>query len=99
MIPAQSRSFKLYQTMLENLYLVPFLVGRNPQPHDIGHGSNLAWIANAVEVPHELPGLWDDFALKWAREVSEHPAVVERVAQYVAIHRELKTDSTYFAKA
>jgi tetratricopeptide (TPR) repeat protein len=83
---------KLYQTMLENLYLVPFLLGRNPQPLDIWHGSNLAWIEYAVEVPQELLNLWDDVALQWAREVSDHPAVVEKVARYVAIHQELKSE-------
>ncbi len=83
---------KLYQTMLENLYLVPFLLGRNPQPLDIWHGSNLGWIEYAVEIPRELVSLWDDVYLQWAREVSEHPVVVERVARYVAIHRALKSE-------
>ena len=83
---------KLYQTMLENLYLVPFLLGRNPRRLDIWHGSNLEWIEYAVEAPQELLNLWDDVALHWAREVSEHPAVIERVARYVAIHRELKNE-------
>ena len=53
---------KLYQTMLENLYLVPFLLGRNPRRLDIWHGSNLEWIEYAVEVPQELLNLWDDVA-------------------------------------
>ena len=88
----QEASNKLYQTMLENLYLVPFLLGRNPQPLDVWHGSNLEWIDYAVAVPQELVNLWDDVALQWAREVSEHPAVVEKVARYVAIHRELKSE-------
>ncbi len=83
---------KLYQTMLENLYLVPFLLGRNPQPLDIWHGSNLGWIEYAVEIPRELLSLWDDVALQWAREVSKNPVVVEKVARYVAIHRELKSE-------
>ena len=83
---------KLYQTMLENLYLVPFLLGRNPQPLDVWHGSSFGWIEYAVAVPQELLSLWDDVALQWAREVSEHPAVVEKVARYVAIHRELKSE-------
>ncbi len=78
--------------MLENLYLVPFLLGRNPQPLDIWHGSNLEWIEYAVEVPQELLNLWYDVALQWAREVLEHPAVVEKVARFVAIHRELKSE-------
>jgi len=40
--------------------------------------------------PQELLNLWGDDALQWAREVSEHPVVVEKVGRYVAIHRELK---------
>ena len=83
---------KLYQTMLENLYLVPFLLGRNPQPLDIWHGSNWEWMEYAVEIPHELLSLWDDVALQWAREVSEHPTVVAKVARYVAINRALKSE-------
>jgi tetratricopeptide (TPR) repeat protein len=83
---------KLYQTMLENLYLVSFLLGEDPQPLDIWHGRNLEWIEYAVEVPQELLNLWDDVALQWAREVSEHPAVVEKVARYIAIHRDLKSE-------
>jgi len=81
--------FVLYS---ENLYLVPFLLGRNPQPLDVWHGSNLEWIEYAIEVPQELLNLWDDVALEWAREVSEHPVVVEKVGRYISIHRELKSE-------
>jgi len=83
---------KLYQTMLENLYLVPVLLGRNPQRLDIWPGSNFEWIEYAYEVPQALLDLWDDVALQWARDVSEHPTVVENVARYVTIHRELKSE-------
>ena len=82
---------KLCQTMLQNVYLVPFLLGRHPQRLDIWHGSNLEWLEYAVEVPHELLSLWDDVALQWAREASEHPTVVDKVARCIAIHRELKS--------
>ena len=83
---------KLYQTMLENLYLVPRLLGRNPQPLDIWPGSDFEWIEYAYDVPQALLDLWDDVALQWARDVLEHPTVVEKVARYVAIHRELKSE-------
>lgn len=82
---------KLYQTMLKNLYLVPHLLGQNPQPHDVWHGSNLEWIEYAFDIPQELLDLWDDQALRWAQEVSEHPEVVERVTRYIEIRRELNT--------
>ena len=84
---------KLYQTMVENLYLVPVLLGRSAQRLDIWHGSKLAWIEYAVDVPQALLNIWDDVALQWAREVSEHPAVLERVARCIAIHRELERES------
>ena len=83
---------KLYQTMLQNLYLVPFLLGEHPQRLDIWHGSNLEWIEYAVEVPQSLLDLWDDAALSWAQEVSEHPVVVANITRYVVIHRELNSE-------
>jgi tetratricopeptide (TPR) repeat protein len=81
---------KLYQTMLQNLYLVPFLLGRNPRQLDMWHGSNFEWVEYAVDVPEELLNLWDDVAKQWAQEVMGHPAVMEKVTRYVDIHRELE---------
>jgi len=83
---------KLYQTMLQNVYLVPFVLGHEPRRLDIWHGSNWEWLEYAVEVPQELLNLWDDVALQWAREISEHPPVAAKVARYVEIHRELKAE-------
>ncbi len=77
--------------MLENLYLVPHLLGQNQQTLDIWHGSNVAWVEYALDIPQELIDLWDDQALRWAQEVSEHPEVVEKVTRYIEIHRELNT--------
>jgi len=42
---------KLYQTILENLYLVPYLLGQNTQPLEIWHGSNLAEIRLSTRWP------------------------------------------------
>ena len=83
---------KLFHTMLENLYLVPHLLGRNPKALDIWHGSNLKWIEYALDIPQELIDLWDDPARRWAQEVTEHPEVAEKVNRYIEIHRELKTE-------
>ena len=80
---------KLYQTILQNLYLVPHLLGKNPQPLNIWHGCNLAEIEYALDAPPELLALWDDEARQWARKVSEHPGVVEKVTQFIEVHREL----------
>ena len=83
---------KLYQTILENLYLVPHLLGKNPKRLDIWHGSNLAEIEYAMDTPDALLDLWDDEACEWARVVSEHPNVVEKITRYIDIQRELKTE-------
>ena len=83
---------KLYQTMLQNIYLVPVVLGHHPRRLDIWHGSNWEWLEYAAEVPQELLSLWDDVALRWARDVSEHPTVAAKVARYVEIHRELKAE-------
>ena len=83
---------KLYQTMLENLYLVPHLLGQNPQPLDIWHGSNLSEIDYALDIPSELLDLWNEEARQWALGVSEHPVVVEKVSRYIDIGRELQTE-------
>ncbi len=56
---------KLYQTILENLYLVPYLLGKNPQRLDIWHGSNLAEIEYALDTPDALLDVWDDEACEW----------------------------------
>jgi len=51
---------KPYQTMLENRYLVPHLLGWNSQTFDRWHGSNLEWIDYLLDVPQERINLWGD---------------------------------------
>ena len=82
----------LCHTMLQNVYLVPFVLGYHPRRLDIWHGSNWEWPEYAGEVPQALLNLWDDVALQWAREVSEHPTVTAKVARYIEIHRKLKDE-------
>jgi hypothetical protein len=83
---------KLYQTMLQNVYLVPLVLGHQPRRLDIWHGSNWEWPEYAAEIPQALLNLWDDVALQWARDVSEHPTVAARLARHVAIQRQLKDE-------
>lgn len=83
---------KLYCTMLENLYLVPHLLGQNIERHEIWHGCNTEWPEYALDIPTELLDLWDDESRRWAQDVSMHPAVVEKVARFIDIHRELNTE-------
>ena len=82
----------LCHTMLQNVYLVPFVLGHHPRRLDIWHGSNWEWPEYAAEIPQALLNLWDAVALQWARDVSEHPTVTTKVARYVEIHRQLKDE-------
>jgi hypothetical protein len=59
---------------------------------DIWHGSNWEWPESATEVPQALLHVWDDVALQWAREISEHPTVTATVARDVEIQRQLKDE-------
>jgi hypothetical protein len=85
-------SVKLYHTMLQNLYLIPHLLGDKPRRLAIWHGSNLEEIEHALETPPELLALWSAEERAWARQVSQQPAVVKRVARYIEIARELKRE-------
>lgn len=80
---------KLYQTMLQNPYLIPHLLGDQPRPLQIWHGTNLAEPEYALDAPTELLALWNAEERAWARQVSEHPVVVCRTKRYVEIHRAL----------
>jgi len=82
----------LCHTMLQNVYLVPFVLGHPPRRLDIWHGSNWEKPEYAAEVPQALLNLWDAAALQWARDVSEHPTVTTTVARYVVIQRQLKDE-------
>ena len=40
--------------MLQNVYLVPFVLGHHPRRLDIWHGSNWEWPEYAGEIPQAL---------------------------------------------
>ena len=46
--------------MLQNLYLLPRLLGIEPTKHDIWHGSNLAEPEYIEYLPEKYFGLWDE---------------------------------------
>ena len=56
-------------TMDANRYLVPLLLGENPQEEDGWHGSNYEWLSYAKAFPRDLVALWDREALDWLREM------------------------------
>jgi hypothetical protein len=84
--------FRLRQTMLSNLYLLPRLLGLAQGELDIWHGSNLAEKGYLEYVPLEVWGLWDEPARQWAIETYHSPAFRQMRTRYIEIHRRLKSE-------
>jgi hypothetical protein len=83
-------SQKLQQTMLSNLYLVPYLLGLEQDKLDIWHGSNIAEKDYLRYAPPEIFGLWDEPALQWAEEIYHSPEFCQVRARYVEIYKQLR---------
>ncbi len=54
----------LCHTMLQNVCLVPFVLGHHPRRLDIWHANNWEWPEYAADVPKALLNSWDDVALQ-----------------------------------
>jgi hypothetical protein len=83
---------KLRQTMLMNLYLLPHLFGLPQESLAIWHGSNWDQISYAQGTPPEFLALWDEVALRWAKECYDSPAFTQVRNRYIAIYQQLKTE-------
>ena len=83
-------SFKLRQTMLSNLYLIPHLLGLEQNELDIWHGSNIAEKDYLQYAPPEIWTLWDKSALQWVKDTYDSPEFCRVRARYIEIHAHLK---------
>jgi hypothetical protein len=83
---------KLRQTMLSNLYLIPYLLGRDQDELDIWHGSNYEEKGFLGYVPREIWVLWDVPALHWAAETYDSPELSRVRERYIEILRQLKSE-------
>ena len=81
---------KLLQTMLSNLYLIPYLLGLEQDKLDIWHGSNIAEKDYLRYAPPEIFGLWDEQALQWAEEVYHSPEFCQVRTRYIEIYKQLR---------
>jgi hypothetical protein len=81
---------RLRQTMLLNLYLIPYLFGLEQGELDIWHGSNIAEKDYLQYAPPELLELWDKQAVQWAKETYQSPPFSQVRARYIEICYELK---------
>ncbi|OIO95445.1 MAG: hypothetical protein AUK03_05485 [Anaerolineae bacterium CG2_30_64_16] len=85
-------SLKLRQTMLSNLYLIPHLLGLAQDKLNIWHGSNLAEKDYLQYTPPEIWALWDEPALRWAKETYESPEFCRIRARYIEIYEQLGSE-------
>ncbi len=88
----ESASKKLRQTMLQNLYLVPALIGEEQVRLDIWVGANWGENDYLQDAPAEYFALWDEAALGWARQTYQSPGMREARDRHIAILKQLKTE-------
>jgi tetratricopeptide (TPR) repeat protein len=87
-VPEAIQKFK--QTMLQNLYLIPVVLGESPRELDIWHSSNFCQLSYTETIPSELLGLWDDGAKRWAKQLWDEETVTEFRERYIDIESQLK---------
>ena len=87
-----SASNKLIQTMLQNLYLIPHLLGLSPERFDIWHGSNYADIEHLNYLPPVILDLCTNEELTWISEQYNSENFKAIQDKYVDIHRQLETE-------
>jgi hypothetical protein len=85
---------KLRQTMLSNLYLIPYLLGRDQDELGIWHGSNYEAKDFLGYVPREIWVLWDVPAMRWAAETYDSPELSRVRERYIEILRQLFSAKT-----
>lgn len=88
-----SASNKLIQAMLQNLYLIPYLLKLNPERLDIWHGSNYADVEYLGYLPPVVLDLCTDTELAWIKE--QYCSIKLKAIRelYIEIHRQLKTET------
>ncbi len=88
----EAASKKLLQTMLQNLYLLPTLIGADQDRLDIWHGTNLAEKSYVEYAPAEFLALWDDAAIGWAKQMYHSPKFREVRDRYIQLCSQLNSE-------
>jgi tetratricopeptide (TPR) repeat protein len=83
---------KLLETMLQNVYLLPILLGLRPDPHDIWHGSNMEHPDYITQVPNELLPQLSEQERAWIAEQFDSFRFRRVREEYVATYRALKDE-------
>jgi len=81
---------KLLETMLQNVYLLPILLGSRPETHDIWHGSNMEHPDYVTEVPKELLPQLSEQERVWITEQFDSFRFRRVREEYIATYSALK---------
>jgi hypothetical protein len=85
-------TFKLRQTMLSNLYLIPHLLNDDQDELNVRSGTNWGEKDYLQYAPPELWALWDQSALHWAKETYHSPEFRRIRTRYIEICEELRSE-------
>ncbi len=81
---------KLAETMIENLYLLPHLLGIKVDKYDMWHSSNLCEPDYPEYIPEQFVEAITAEDLLWIRECFESAAFSELYSEYIEVYRELQ---------
>ena len=83
---------KLIQTMLHNLYVIPFILGWDPEPLDIWHSSDWHEIGYLDYLDPAILRLITEEEKNWMREQYESPQFTAVRNRFIEIHRQLQDE-------
>lgn len=81
---------KLLETMLQNVYLLPILLGSRPDSYDIWHGSNMEQPDYITQAPPDFLPELSDQERSWIEEQFDSFRFRRARDEYVATYRALK---------
>ena len=81
---------KLIETMFQNLYIIPCLVGVALPPTDIDFTTN--WEYPDYHFPKGHQEIWNAEAVNWARAVYQSPLIQDALAKEIELRRKLKNE-------
>jgi len=85
----EGASRKLQQTMLMNIYLIPYLLGQKIERLEMWHGSSDAEPGYLEQIPFEFFLLWNESERQWAAKLYHSQPFMAVLSRYIEIHRQL----------
>jgi hypothetical protein len=91
MVKEEEATYRLADTMLFNLYLIPYVIGEDVKPYQIWHSINYSEIGYLEEIPEELLEKITDDEKRWMERVYHSKKIREIRNRYIEIYHEIET--------